>query len=49
MSVFQNSNLPFSKINKELENNGYSVLNSALDKKLCDRYLKIVNSNLKKK
>jgi ectoine hydroxylase-related dioxygenase (phytanoyl-CoA dioxygenase family) len=49
MSVFQNSNLPFSKISKELENNGYSVLNSALDKKLCDRYLKIVNSNLKKK
>lgn len=48
MPVFQNRNIDFSKINKELKKNGYSVLHSILNEKTCDKYLKIINSNLKK-
>ena len=47
MSVFQNNKINISRINKDLREKGYSILNSRLNEKLCDQYLDVINSNLK--
>ena len=46
MSVFQKNKLNILKINKELKENGFSILSSRINEKLCDQYLDIINSNL---
>lgn len=49
MAILDKRDLNFLKINNELQKKGYSVLESKLNKKLCDEYLNIINLNLKKK
>jgi ectoine hydroxylase-related dioxygenase (phytanoyl-CoA dioxygenase family) len=47
MSVFQNKKINISKINRELREKGYSILNSRINEKLCDQYFDVIYSNLK--
>ena len=48
MSIIVNSKINFLKIANQLNAQGFSVLESKMTEKLCDQYLKIINSNLNK-
>lgn len=48
MQIFENNKLNFQKIEKDLEKKGYSILESKVNKKICDKYNNIIESNLDK-